>query len=339
MAVSYKCGELAEAIGAELVGDSNAEITSIASIDNAVSGCITFITSPRYLDALRSSRASAVVVTHELVDINTSVVRLVLDNPYLGYAKLTRLWAKPVSQNKTTVIHHSASIADSAVIAENVSIAANAVIDDNVTLGRGVTVGSGAYIGEGVEVGEGSTIHANATVLHRCAIGDHCEIHSGAVIGADGFGFAPAPDGWEKIYQLGGVTIGNRVSIGACTTVDRGALEDTVICDGVILDNHIQVAHNVVIGKDTAIAGCTGIAGSTTIGERCRIGGAVSIVGHISICDNVMITANSFVNSSVKEPGSYSSGFPLEPSGQWRKNAVRLHKLDELSRQVSKLKS
>ena len=159
------------------------------------------------------------------------------------------------------------------------------------------------------------------------------------MIGSDGFGFAPGPKGWEKIHQLGGVRIGDRVSVGACTTIDRGALEDTVISDGVILDNHIQVAHNVTIGLNTAIAGCTGIAGSTAIGANCRIGGAVSIVGHISICDDVMITGNSFVNRSVLEPGSYSSGFPLETSAQWRKNAVRLHKLDALSRQVGKLKS
>ena len=172
------------------------------------------------------------------------------------------------------------------------------------------------------------------TILDQVRTGQQCEIHSGAVIGADGFGWAPAKGGWEKICQLGAVSIGNRVSIGACTTVDRGAIEDTILEDGVILDNHIQVAHNVVIGENTAIAGCTGIAGSTRIGKRCRIGGAVSIVGHISICDDVTITANTFVNCSIRDAGSYSSGYPVEETKTWRKNAVRLHRLDQLTRQV-----
>ena len=175
--------------------------------------------------------------------------------------------------------------------------------------------------------------------MHSCTVGRNCEIHSSAVIGSDGFGFAPSEGGWEKIHQLGSVVIGDRVNIGAGTTVDRGALEDTVISDGAILDNLIQVAHNVTIGANTAIAGCTGIAGSTTIGANCRIGGAVCITGHISICDGVTVTGTSFVNRSVDEPGSYSSGFPLQTSKQWRKNAVRLNRLDELSRQVVKLKS
>jgi len=180
---------------------------------------------------------------------------------------------------------------------------------------------------------------ANATIHHNCVVGENCEIHSGAVIGADGFGFAPCGDGWEKICQLGRVVIGNRVSVGACTSIDRGALDDTIIGDGVILDNQIQVAHNVVIGPYTAIAGCTGIAGSATIGANCRIAGAVSIVGHISICDGVMITANTFVNRSIVDRGSYSSGVPMQDSSTWRKNAVRLRKLDVLSRDIQKLKS
>lgn len=337
MAVSLTCSEIAEAIDAAVIGDGSTSITSIASIDTAAEGSITFVVSPRYLDALRSTKASAVIVTGNLSS-ETKTTRLVMENPYLGYAKLTRLWvARQVCQ--PTSIHRSASVAENADIADKVEIGANAVIDEGAVLGDEVVIGAGAYIGRGTVIGRGTTIHPNATVLHGCKIGFDCEIHSGAIIGADGFGFAPAPNGWEKIYQLGAVQVGDRVSIGACTTVDRGALEDTVIGDGVILDNHIQVAHNVTIGENTAIAGCTGIAGSTTIGANCRIGGAVSIVGHISISDNVLITANSFVNRAVTESGSYSSGFPLQPSKQWRKNAVRLHKLDELSRQVSKLKS
>ena len=175
--------------------------------------------------------------------------------------------------------------------------------------------------------------------MHGCHLGDDCELHSGAVIGADGFGWARSADGWEKIHQLGGVRIGNRVSIGANTTVDRGALGDTTIADGVILDNQIQIAHNVEIGENTAIAGCTGIAGSARIGKNCTIAGAVGIVGHIEICDGTHINACSFVNRSIDRRGSYSSGYPIQETSRWRRNVVRLHKLDELARKVGKGKS
>lgn len=338
--VSCTCSEIAEAIDAELCGDGDTVITSIASVSNASAGSITFITGKNYLDALHSSSASAVIMPACFAN-ETAIPRLLLDNPYLGYARLTAFWVtrKTITgqSDTATALHASASISSDAQLGSSVRVGAHAVIEDGAVLAENVTVGAGTFIGKGSTVGKGSVLHPNVTLLHGCSIGDRTEIHSGAVIGSDGFGFAPGPQGWEKIHQLGGVRIGNRVSVGACTTIDRGALEDTVISDGVILDNHIQVAHNVTIGSDTAIAGCTGIAGSTSIGANCRIGGAVSIVGHISICDDVLVTANSFVNRSVMEPGSYSSGFPLETSAQWRKNAVRLHKLDALSRQVGKL--
>lgn len=336
--VSLKCSVIADAIGAELVGDADTTITSIAAVNNATDGSITFIIGQKYLAALRCTQASAVILQKQFVQ-ETTITRLVMDNPYLGYAKLTQLWVSQVEAGRTASVHNSATVASDAYIASDVTIGANAVVESAAVIGSGSVIGGGAFIGQGVKIGTGTVIHPNAVVLHGCSIGNESEIHSGAVIGADGFGFAPAASGWEKIHQLGTVEIGDRVSVGACTTIDRGALENTVIHNGVILDNHIQVAHNVIIGSDTAIAGCTGIAGSTSIGANCRIGGAVSIVGHISICDGVMITANSFVNRSVSEPGSYSSGFPLETSVQWRKNAVRLHRLDELSRQVGKLKS
>ncbi len=335
--VALKCSQIADAIGAELRGDAEILITSISSVETALEGSITFITGKKFLAPLRATQASAVILPNAFAH-ETTATRLVMENPYLGYAKLTQLWSAHLFGTTTEHIHATATVAESATLAEGVAVAAQAVIEPNALIGANVVVGSGAYIGEGVTIGVGTVLHPNSTVLRGCSIGDHCEIHSGAVIGADGFGFAPSSDGWQKIHQLGTVTIGNRVSIGACTTVDRGALEDTVISDGVILDNHIQVAHNVHIGRNTAIAGCTGIAGSTIIGANCRIGGAVSIVGHINICDDVLITANSFVNRSVLAPGSYSSGFPLETSAQWRKNAVRLQRLDELSRQVGKLK-
>jgi len=335
--LSLKCSDIAKAIGAELVGDGDTIVTSIDSVNVAKHGSITFVTGKKFVDALRSSHATAVIMPKAFAD-ESSATRLLMDDPYLGYARLTQFWT---SQAETTSasVHPTAFIDSGATVADDVSVGPHAVIEAGADIASGVVIGAGAYIGTGVVVGAQSKVCVNATIHHDCVVGSGCEIHSGAVIGADGFGFAPGAEGWVKIHQLGSVRIGDRVSIGACTTIDRGALEDTIISDGVILDNHIQVAHNVSIGVNTAIAGCTGIAGSTVIGANCRIGGAVSIVGHISICEDVLITANSFVNKSVTEPGSYSSGFPLESSQQWRKNAVRLHRLDELSRQVGKLKS
>jgi len=336
--VSLKCSDIATAIGAELLGDGDTVITSIAAVDNAKEGSITFITGRKYLDALRATHASAVILPKDF-STETSATQLVMDNPYLGYAKLTQLWVAHSSAQLTVPVHHSASVSEDATLEADVTVGANAVIESGATIGRGSVIGAGSYIGRSVSIGAGTVVHSNATIMHSCTVGRNCEIHSSAVIGSDGFGFAPSEGGWEKIHQLGSVVIGDRVNIGAGTTVDRGALEDTVIGDGVILDNLIQVAHNVTIGVNTAIAGCTGIAGSTTIGANCRIGGAVCITGHINICDDVTVTGTSFVNRSVDEPGSYSSGFPLQTSKQWRKNAVRLQRLDELSRQVVKLKS
>jgi len=336
--VSLKCSEIAAAIGAELLGDGDTAISSIAAVDNAKAGSITFITGRKYLDALRATDASAVILPKDFAG-ETSVTRLVMDNPYLGYAKLTQLWVARSNAHLTNSVHPSASVADDATVATDVTVGANAVIESGAVIGDGSVIGAGSYIGHGVSIGAGTIVHPNATIMHSCTVGQNCEIHSSAVIGSDGFGFAPVEGGWEKIHQLGSVVIGDRVNIGAGTTVDRGALEDTVISDGAILDNLIQVAHNVTIGANTAIAGCTGIAGSTNIGANCRIGGAVCITGHINICDGVTVTGTSFVNRSVDEPGSYSSGFPLQTSKQWRKNAVRLNRLDELSRQVVKLKS
>lgn len=334
---SYSVGQIATALEVLLIGDPEIPVSHIASVENAGPSSITFITGAGYLDALKRSKATAVIIPEQLSD-ETSIVRLVSDNPYLSYAKLTRFWveqsveATSGSVHESSVIHRSVQLASTAVVGANVTIDADAIIED------GVRIGAGCYVGSGATIGAGTVIHPNATILHNVVTGQSCEIHSGAVLGGDGFGWAPASNGWEKIHQLGGVRLGDRVSVGACTTIDRGALDDTKLADGVILDNQIQVAHNVSIGENTAIAGCTGIAGSTSIGRNCRIGGAVSIVGHLNICDNVMVTANSFVNRSIKKPGSYSSGFPLEESAQWRKNAVRLHRLDEFVRSISRKK-
>lgn len=335
--MSFSVAQIAEALDVKLIGDPQVLVSHVAAIESAGPQSISFVTGAGYLEALRRSQAAAVIVPESLVD-ETSAVRLVSADPYLSYARLTRFWVENSTASSEGVIHPSAVVHDSVSIGRRVSVAANVTIDSQSVIADGVQIGAGSYIGPGCRIGPESTVHPNVTILDNVVTGAGCEIHSGAVIGADGFGWAPSAGGWEKIHQLGSVTLGDRVSVGACTTIDRGALDDTVLADGVILDNQIQIAHNVYIGENTAIAGCTGIAGSTRIGRNCRIAGAVSIVGHIDICDNVMVTANSFVNRSIRKPGSYSSGFPLEETSSWRKNAVRLHKLDEIVRGMRKIK-
>lgn len=342
---SKATGEIAKALGLEIVGDVSLRITRISSLQNATTGSISFVADRKKLGLLSGEcKASALIVPLELIEqgeLPAVPCLLPSANPYLSYAKLTQFWSRhnALHDQQTGLVHPSAVIDPDAFVAESATIGPGAVVCAGATVAEQVVINAGVVVGSGVAIGQRTTLHANSTIYHDCVIGEDCEVHSGAVVGADGFGFAPHKAGWEKICQLGRVVIGNRVSVGACTCIDRGALDDTVIEDGVILDNQIQVAHNVFIGKNTAIAGCTGIAGSTSIGANCRIGGAVSIVGHITICDGVLVTANSFVNRSIKERGSYSSGVPLQNSSLWRKNAVRLGKLDALSRDFEKLKN
>lgn len=329
-------GEIACSLGVELLGDPTVVVERISSISDASAGSITFVTGRKFLDELRDLEASAVIVPATLAN-ETSVARLVSDDPYLTYARLTAmLRLTPEAKNG---VHASATVSDSASVSEGARVEANCTIEQGAQIGAGSTVCAGCYVGRDTIVGENSILYPNVTVMHGCVIGDDCEIHPGAVIGADGFGWAPNGASWEKIHQLGGVRLGNRVSVGANTTIDRGALGDTVLHDGVILDNQIQIAHNVRIGENTAIAGCVGVAGSTTIGKNCRIAGKVAIVGHITICDNVFVSAQSFVNKSVNSPGSYSSGIPLQDSASWRKNAVRLKNLDRIARKVKQLET
>jgi UDP-3-O-[3-hydroxymyristoyl] glucosamine N-acyltransferase len=334
---AYTTSEIAERLSLQLHGDGAVRITHIASLQSAGPGAISFFADKKKQELLAACKASALIVPADVAALaNNSQCLLVSENPYLSYARLTQLWAV---QDTGQGVHAGAIVDATAEVAQSAVVGPGAVVEAGAVVAERASIGAGAFIGRDTSIGSGTRVHANATIQHRCEIGNDCEIHSGAVIGADGFGFAPADDGgWEKICQLGRVVIGDRVSVGACTSIDRGALDDTVIGDGVILDNQIQVAHNVVIGENTAIAGCTGIAGSASIGANCRIGGAVSIVGHISICDGVLVTANSFVNRSITERGSYSSGVPLQKSSTWRKNAVRLLKLDALSRDFEKLK-
>jgi len=330
----WTLADLANALGAELKGKPDQVVTGFATLERATSSSISFLANPAYESQLASTKAGAVIVHPNQVDI-CPVSALVIDNPYLAYAKASHLFDN--APQPSPEVHSSASVDVRAVISNTASVGPHAVIEAGVIIHDNAIVGPGCVIGANSVVGKYTRLHANVTLYHGVQIGEHCTLHSGAVIGGDGFGFAHHDGKWQKIAQLGGVTIGNYVDVGVNTTIDRGAIDDTRIHDYVILDNQIQIAHNVEIGEGTAIAGCTGIAGSTTIGKHCTIAGAVGIAGHLTICDGVHITMRSAITRSIKEPGSYSSGTAMSKTRVWRKNATRFRQLDSIVRRVQAL--
>lgn len=334
----YPLGQLADLLDAKLVGDADCLISSIGTITQAQSGQITFLSNSLYQKYLPGTKASAVILTKEnLTDCPVNAV--VMDNPYLGYAKLSHYFLPPQLETKTG-IHPTVVIADSAIVAASANIGPHCVIAGGVEIGENVNMGAHCYIGENSTIGAYSNIYPNVVLYSDCKLGSHAIVHSGTVIGSDGFGFVPVDSeqgSWHKIAQLGGVTIGNNVEIGANTTIDRGALEETIIADNVKLDNQIQIGHNVNIGRGTAIAGCVGIAGSTHIGQYCTIGGGVGIGGHLEIVDHVHITGMTMVTKSVKQAGLYSSGVAINTNAKWRKNAVRFYQLDDMARRLQRL--
>jgi UDP-3-O-[3-hydroxymyristoyl] glucosamine N-acyltransferase len=330
----FTLAELAQRVNAELVGDPKHVVSALATLQSASPTDLSFIANPTYKKHLATTKAGAVICAPDLAEL-ISGNKLIVANPYLCYAQLTALF--DLSLTHEAGIHSSAVIGKNCVLGKDVCIQANAVIGDYVTLGDSVNIGAGAVIGSNTIIGARTRLYPNATIYHGVSIGSDCIFHSGCVIGADGFGFSPSPKGWVKIHQLGGVVIGNKVEIGANTTIDRGALDDTFIDDGVIIDNLVQIGHNVRLGKNTAIAAHTAIAGSTSIGDNCTIAGAVAIAGHVTLADKVHITGMSMVSSSITEAGSYSSGVPLGPTKEWRKNAARFRQLDSLATRIIKL--
>ncbi|MCL6408234.1 UDP-3-O-(3-hydroxymyristoyl)glucosamine N-acyltransferase, partial [Dickeya dadantii] len=260
------------------------------------------------------------------------VAALVVKNPYLTYAHMAQLL--DTTPQPATDIAPSAVIASDATLGQQVSIGANAVIESGAQLGDGVVIGPGCFVGKNARIGAGTRLWANVTIYHRVELGEHCLIQSGTVIGSDGFGYANDRGNWVKIPQLGTVRIGDQVEIGASTTIDRGALDDTVIGNGVIIDNQCQIAHNVVIGDNTAVAGGVIMAGSLKIGRYCMIGGASVINGHMEICDKVTVTGMGMVMRPITEPGVYSSGIPLQPNKVWRKTAALVMNIDEISKRL-----
>jgi UDP-3-O-[3-hydroxymyristoyl] glucosamine N-acyltransferase len=334
--VTLSLGVLAERLGCELRGDPALTITTVAALERATPGTLAFLANPKLRRHLASTRASAVILTPDDAAYCTCAA-LISHNPHLSFARAAGLLHPEPAP--APGIHASAVVDTGARIARDASIGAQCVVATGVEIGAGCVIGPGCIIERGARIGAGSRLVARVTICHDVVIGARALILPGAVIGADGFGLARDGERWERVPQLGTVRIGDDVEVGANTTLDRGALEDTVIEDGVKLDNQIQIAHNVCIGAHTAIAGCVGIAGSATIGQRCTVGGGVGIAGHLNIADDVHITGMSFVTRSVNTPGLYSSGMPLETNTLWKRNMARLRRLDQLARRLHQLET
>lgn len=329
--LSIRLADLAQQLDAELHGDGDIVISGIASMHSAKSGQITFLSNSRYREQLSHCQASAVVLTQSDRDCFSGAA-LVVKDPYLTYARMAQIL--DTTPQPASNIAPSAVIDSSAKIGKNVSVGANAVIESGVELGDNVVIGAGCFVGKDAKIGAGSRLWANVSVYHEVQMGENCLVQSGTVIGADGFGYANDRGNWVKIPQLGTVIIGDRVEIGACTTIDRGALDNTQIGNGVIIDNQCQIAHNVVIGDNTAVAGGVIMAGSLKIGRYCMIGGASVINGHMEICDKVTVTGMGMVMRPITEPGVYSSGIPLQPNKSWRKTAALVMNIDDLSKRL-----
>ncbi len=329
-------GEVAAAANARLQGcDATTVITGVAPLNGAESGQISFLTHPRYRPFLAHTRAAAVILSPEDAAY-CPVPALVATNPHVAYARAAALFVPTTGPHGG--IHPTAWVDPSAQVATSAWIGPQCTVEAGAVVGEGVCVGPNCVIGEQAVVGAETRLVAQVTLCHRVHIGRRVLVHPGAVIGSDGFGLALGPDGrWVKVPQLGGVWVGDDVEIGANTTIDRGALEDTVIEEGVKLDNQIQIAHNVRVGAHSALAGCVGIAGSARIGRHCMLGGGVGVAGHLEIADRVQVTGMSLVARSIAEPGAYSSGLAVEPNRLWNKISARLRRLDELFRRVAAL--
>ena len=329
--------QLATQLNLEFRGDGNLKVTGVASLEKAHVGDLCFLTQNKYLKDVPGNQCSVVIVPLD-IDLQAIDKAVILAaNPQYSFARAIALICPENSDRKCNGIHPSAQIAESASIGEDVSIGALSVIGEQVVIGTGTQIGAGCIIEDNTQVGEQCVLHSRVTLTHNLSVGDRCLLHSGVVIGSDGFGLVEREGHWLKVPQLGSVEIGNDVEIGANTTVDRGALDNTVIEDGCKLDNLIQVAHNVRIGAHTAIAACVGIAGSAVIGKHCKISGAAVVLGHLSIADHVTITAMSLVTKDIKQSGVYSSGTPLMENSEWHKSNVRYKSLDKLAKTVSRL--
>ncbi|WP_424407465.1 UDP-3-O-(3-hydroxymyristoyl)glucosamine N-acyltransferase [Pasteurella sp. PK-2025] len=332
----YSLQDLAQQIGATIRGNADVVVESIAPLDKATEKQLTFISNPKFRSLLSESKAGILVVSEADVPFCAEQSNLlIVKDPYVAYAILAQYMDS--TPKAASGIAPSAVVSEKAVLGQHVSIGANAVIEDGVELGDHVVIGANCFVGKNTKIGAYTQLWANVSVYHNVEIGHHCLIQSGAVIGSDGFGYANDRGRWIKIPQVGQVLIGNHVEIGACTCIDRGALDPTVIEDNVIIDNLCQIAHNVHIGTGTAVAGGVIMAGSLTVGRYCLIGGASVINGHMEICDKVTITGMGMVMRPITEPGVYSSGIPLQPNKEWRKTAALTLGIDGMNKRLKAL--
>ncbi len=340
--MQVRIAELGLLLGAELVGDPDLTVSRIAPLETAGAEAIAFLANPRYQSQLVATQAGCVIVGPAMREVAAARgAALISNDPYLAYARLTQWWAQQTRRPVEPGIHRTAVVEEGAVIDASATIAAHAYIGRSARVDAGAVVGVHGHVGDDAAVGAATVLKPHVSLLQGCRIGQRGIVHSGAVIGADGFGFAPtgAEMGgrYEKIEQLGGVQIGDDVEIGANTCIDRGALEDTVIEDGVKLDNLVQIGHNVRIGAHTAFAGCVGVAGSARIGRHCTAGGGAIILGHLEIVDHVHITAATVVSRSIHKAGQYSGMFPFDDNASWEKNAATLRQLHTLRDRIRAL--
>jgi UDP-3-O-[3-hydroxymyristoyl] glucosamine N-acyltransferase len=326
-------GQLAAEFGCELRGDPSIVVSRVGTLSNAAPDAVSFLANSLYRAQLERTKAAAVIVAPRDRDA-CPVASLVHPEPYLTYARIATSLHPPSAV--VAGVHASAVVSASARVAASAQIDAQAVVGSDCTIGDDALIGAGTVLGTNVAVGKGTRIGPRVTLLDGVRIGARCIVHAGAVIGADGFGFAPDRGTWHKIPQVGSVIVGDDVEIGANTTIDRGAIDDTVIEDGVKLDNLVQIAHNARIGAHTIMAAMSGVAGSTKVGKRCMIGGGAVMINSLTICDDVMFTFRSIVTRSVDEPGTYSGHLPAEEAQLWRKNAARFRKLDALADRLIK---
>lgn len=327
-------GELATQFGCKLIGDPDAVVEGVASLSRATPDSLTFLSNPALKDQLLATKAGAVILRSADADASP-VASIIHDDPYACYARMAMVLCPPLAVQPG--VHPSAVVAESAKVAESAEVGAHVVVGDRSEIGENVFLGPGTVIGADCKVGDDCRFIANVTLARRVVVGVRGILHPGVVIGADGFGNAMTSEGWIKVPQMGGVRIGDDVEVGANTTVDCGALEDTVIEDGVRIDNLCMVAHNVHIGAHTALAALTGIAGSTTIGKRCMFAGASGAVGHITVCDDVIVAAKTFLSKDVATPGTYAASFPADNAKSWARQLARFRRLGKLIERVKKL--
>ena len=323
--------DVVAALGGDLQGGPEVMIQRIGPLEGADAATLSFLANPRYQAQLGTTAAACVIVAPAFAEAAAARgPAIVTSDPYLYFARLTQWWAAKIRPLAAARIHPSAVIDPSAELGEGVDVGPLAVIEAEVRIGAGARIGAHCVIERNARVGAGSRLAARVTLGFDCRVGERCILHSGVVIGADGFGFAPTQGRWEKIEQLGAVSIGNDVEIGANTCVDRGALEDTVLADGVKLDNLVQIGHNVRVGAHTAMAGCAGVAGSAVIGAHCTVGGGAIVLGHLTLADHVHVSAATVISRSITQPGQYSGMFPFDDNASWEKNAATLRQLYEM---------